>query len=111
MSPEMISTRKPCCPGPVHQGADEVVGLEAFLPQGRQPEAVDDLLDIGELHDQLFGHGGPVGLVVGKVAVPLGGPLGVEDQGQVMGLPLLDDLEEHVGHPVGGVGGKTLGSG
>ena len=26
-----------------------------------------------------------------------------------MGLALLDDLEEHVGHAVGGVGGQPLG--
>ena len=80
------------------------------MAQGRQPEAVDDLLDIRELHDQLFRHAGAVGLVFGKLAVPLGGTLAVEDQGQVVGLALLDHLEEHVGDAVGGVGGQALGS-
>ena len=43
--------------------------------------------------------------------VPEGGPFGVEYQGQVLGLPLPEHLEEHGGHPVGGVGGHSPGVG
>ena len=64
-----------------------------------------------ELQDQFLRHGRPLGLVVGKVTVALGGPLAVEDQGEIMGLALLQDLEEHGGYPVYRVGGKTGGSG
>ena len=52
----------------------------------------------------------PVRLVFVIEFVPEGGALGVEHQGQVLGLPLPEHLEEHGGHPVGGVGGQALGS-
>ena len=43
--------------------------------------------------------------------MPEGGAFGVEHQGQVLGLPLPEHLEEHGGHPEGGVGGHPPGVG
>jgi hypothetical protein len=52
-----------------------------------------------------------MGLILRILPVPESGGLGVESQGQILGLALPKDLEEHVGDPEGGVGRKALRSG
>ena len=91
--------RQALFPGPPHQGADEIIGFIPLVHQGGQIEGVDNLLYIGELAHQVPGHGRPVRLVVAIESVPEGGPFGVKDQGQMLGLPLPEHLEEHGGYP------------
>jgi len=98
-------------PSPAHQGGDQVVGFETILFQSGQVQALDDFLNVGELHGQLFGHGGPVGLVLRIFPVPKGRGLGVEGQGQILRLALPEDLEQHIGDAERGIGGKALGVG
>jgi hypothetical protein len=52
-----------------------------------------------------------VGFVFFIEVMPEGGASGVEHQGQMLGLPLPEYLEEHSGHPVSGVGGNSTGVG
>ncbi len=81
-------------------GADQVVGFEAFQLDGRQAKGACRVADQGELRDQVFGRGRPVGLVTIIEFVAEGLGTRVEDDGDVRGrvvaAVLLDQLVQHV---------------
>ncbi len=78
------------------QGSDHVVGLDA--PDLEKGDAVGShqVLDHAELGFQLVGHGLSVGLVVFEGLVAERGTLGVEDDGDVLGFSVAEELGEHV---------------
>ncbi len=78
------------------QGPDHVVSLDA--PDLEDGDAVgpDQVLDHAELGLQLIGHRLAVGLVVFEGLIAERGPLGVEDDGDVLGLAIAKELGEHV---------------
>ena len=93
------------------QGADQVIGLQPLLLQNGKAVTPADLLDIGNLDLEGLRHGGTVGLVFREDLVAEGGPFGIKDQGQVLGLLLLQDLVHHLDEPVNGLGGHPLAVG
>ena len=86
------------------QGADEVIGLEARHFQHGDAKGRDDLLDIGDLHGHVLGHGRPVGFIFLIYLMPKGRSPGVKQHHGVSRLPLLHEFEQHAGKGKGGVG-------
>ena len=67
------------------EGADHVVGLDAFLHQQR-PAFGPGLVQRLDLGPQVVGHRRAVGLVIGEPVVAEGLALGVEDAGRYSAL-------------------------
>ena len=75
------------------------------------PEGGDELLQDGDLDDEVLGHGFPLGLVVFEKLMTDRRALGVEDDPQVVRLLGLDELPEGADESVDGVGRKAGGIG
>ena len=93
------------------QGSDDVVGFEAVQLQDGDPHGLTELPNHRELGGQIFGHPGSIGLVLLVGLMPKGGLFGVEDDGQVIGLVLSDQLAQHGRESIDGVGGMALAVG
>ena len=76
-------------------GGDQVVGLVPLHLQARHVEGARRLADEGELGHQIFGRVWPVGLVIGIDVVAESPPRGVENDGEVIGLGVLQQLHQH----------------
>ena len=87
---------------------DEVVGLVAVELDGGQGEGVRRLADEAELGLQLVGRLGAVGLVGGIDLVAEVAAGGVEDDGDILGLEVRQQLDEHVGEAVDGIDGRAV---
>ncbi len=86
------------------QGGDDVVGLVVLLAQHRDVERAQHLLDQADLTLELVGRGRPVRLVLG-VGLGAEGLAGdVEGHRDVRGLLVAQQVDEHGGEPVHGVG-------
>jgi len=60
-------------------------------------------VDVGDLGDEVLGHGRPVGLVFLVFTMSTGRTLGIEDNGEQGGCFVLDDLQQHVGEAEDGI--------
>ena len=89
------------------QGGQDVVGLVSFEFGGGDAHGVEDLLEDRDLDDQVLGHRLAVGLVVLVGLVADGRPLDVEDDAEVVGLLLVDDLSQRGDEAVDGVCRET----
>ena len=94
---------------PTREGADNIVRLVARFFDRTDIETLDDILDVGDLADEVFRRRGPVRLVLGKDLVPEGGSLGVKNDGRVLGGLLAEEGQDHINETEDGVGGKPLG--
>ncbi len=65
--------------------------------------------DEGDLDGEIVGHGRALSFVVGEKFVAEGGSGDVEDDAEVIGLPVLDEFADHVGEEVRDVGGRPAG--
>ena len=90
------------------QRADGVIGLDARHLQDGPAQQADHLVDGLDLCDQVLGHRGAVGLVLGIPLVAEGGALGVEHTHGMFGRHLLTQAPEHVDHAVHGARGFAL---
>ena len=95
----------------MRQRADDVVRLVSLDRNRRNPEGLDDLLDIRHLDDERVGHRLALCLVRGEDLLPVGRPLGIEDNGKPVRPLIPDDFQEHLDEPVDRVGRKSLGCG
>ena len=93
------------------QGGDDVVGLPAGDLEDGHPEDLAHPPHVRDLHGQLVVHPGPVGLVVLVLLVPERLSRRVEQDADALGLLVLQELLEHGGEAVGGVGGKAPAGG
>ena len=94
----VTSAAKRC--GLLGVGGDEVVGLEALQLDGRHVEGPGRLADQGELRDQLWRRRRTVGLVVGIEIVAESASSGIEDHRDVVGVGILQQLQQHVGEAI-----------
>ena len=92
-------------------GGDEVVGFPVGQFDGGDAEGGGGVSDEGELGFELVGGLGAVGLVVAVEFVAERGAAGVEDDGDVGALVLLEQAGEHVGEAEDGVDGGAVGPG
>ena len=92
------------------QGGNDIVRLKPGRVQGRDIEGLQDLPDVGDLGCQILGHGLPVRLVFG-IDVPAEGflPWPVEDHGQIIGVVLLHEPQQHPGETINGIGRYAAG--
>ena len=77
------------------QRGDHVVGLVALAHDALDPERVDHAIDVGNLHLQIVGRLGAVGLVFGEQVVAEGSLGRIENRADMGRMLLLDELEEH----------------
>ena len=84
-----------------------VVGLIALCGVGGYVECLQQLVDPLELHAEVVGHLGTVGLVLGIVIVPEGASH-VKGHCQVLGMLFFQHSEQHRGKPEHGVGELAL---
>jgi len=91
------------------QGSYDIVCLQPFLLQYRATEGPGNFLDVRNLGDEGLGDGFARGLVVGVGFVPEGGAFDIETDGYVLGIGFLEQLKQHEGKAVNGIGWKTLG--
>ena len=89
---------------------NQVVGLESGHLDAGDVEGAGRFAHQVELRNQFVRRRRPVGLVVGIDVVAEGAPPGVEDDGDVVGVGLLDQLYEHCGEAVDGVDGRAVGA-
>ena len=89
-------------------GGDQVVGLVALHLQARHVEGARRLADEVELGHQIFRRVRPVGLVIGIDVVAEGPPRGVENDGEVIGLGILQQLHQHVAEAEHRVGRRAV---
>jgi hypothetical protein len=89
----------------------QVVRLVPRRFQDRYPEGIDQVVDDGDLGLKVLRHGGARSLVLLEDLVPGGRALAVEGDSHVFRLLVTDDLQQHGGEAVDGVGGETLGVG
>ena len=93
------------------QSPDEVVGFETIHLQNGDPHGLAELPNHRELGGQIFRHPGPIGLVLLEGFMPEGRLFAVEDDGQVVGPVLADQLAQHGRESIDGVGGMALAVG
>lgn len=86
------------------EDADDVVGFEAVLGEDGDAHGVEEALDLGDGGGDVLGHFLALSFVVGEEVVARGGGGGVEDDGEVGGGLVGEDVEESVGEAVEGGG-------
>ena len=69
---------------------DDVVGLVALAHDALDAERVDDAIDVGNLHLEIVGRFGAVGLVIGEQIVAEGSLRRIENRADVRRMLLLD---------------------
>ncbi len=89
------------------EGPEEVVGLVPFLLEDGDVQGLHDRPDAVHLRAELVRHLGAVGLVLGVDLVAEGAPL-VEGHGDVGGLLVAQDVQQHGRESVDGVGQLAL---
>ncbi len=89
------------------QGADDVVGLVARQFDRLDSHRLDDLAHPRQLFAQVVGHRRAAALVVLEFLVPHGLAAGIEDDGAVVRLFLLEKAPQHGREPVCGVRGDA----
>ena len=89
-------------------GGDQVVGLVVLHLHGGDVHRLGRLADQRELRDQVLGRIGAVCLVVGIDVIAERLARLVENHRDVVGLGVLDKLQQHTGIDVGGVGGRAV---
>ncbi len=94
--------------GLLGERAQNVVGLIVLELEDGNPQRLERAPDVGQLRDQILGHGRPVGLVVLELLAPDGGLGHVPGHAQVLRLFLAQELPEHVEEAVDRVGGQAL---
>ncbi len=97
-----------CLALPGH-GADDVVCFVVLEFQDRYVERAHHLLDGSDLGDQVLGHCGPGGLVLGEELGAKGAAAGVEHHCYVIRVPVFQHLEQHLGKSVERIGGEAFG--
>ncbi len=93
------------------QCAEDVVGLVARLDQVGYAEGVHEAGQVGPLSRERVGHRRPLRLVAVELVVAKGLLAGVPGHGDGRRLEVADQLEEHLGEAVDGVGRKALARG
>ena len=83
-----------------HQGADDIVRLIAVAGEHRDIERLDHAADVGQCGAKFLGHLLPVGLVIGKLDVPLRRRLGIERDPQMSGLLVVPQVEQRLRKPI-----------
>ncbi len=89
-------------------GGDEVVGLVVVALDARHREGVGRLAHQCELRDQVVGRRRPVRLVGLVDAAAEGEARGIEHHGDMVGVGLLQQLQQHVGETENGAYGRTV---
>ena len=95
--------------GAVGEGADDVVSFVAVEFEDGDAEGLGDAVEVGHGGGEVLRHFLAVGLVLGVDDMPLGRCGGIKDDGEVAGLPLIDDVDEGGGKPEDGGGIETSG--
>ena len=90
-------------------GRDQVVGFEPVHVDGRHVERFGRLAHQFELRDQVVGCRWAVRLVFGVDVIAEGLARAVEDDGDEIGLRVLDQLHQHLGEPEHRVGRRAVG--
>ena len=93
------------------QCAEDVVGLVARLDQVGYAEGVHEAGQVRPLSRERVGHRRPLRLVAVELVVAKGLLAGVPGHGDGRRLEVADELEEHLGEAVDGVGRKALARG
>ncbi len=86
------------------EGRDHVVGLEAAQLHHRDVQGVDQLTNQAHLLPEDVGCLGPARLVVGDDLVAEGRLRPIEGGDDLVGLMILDQVDQHGSKPVHGVG-------
>jgi hypothetical protein len=94
----------------LHQGCDDVVGLEARDLEDRDAVGLHQLANHGNLRREILGLGLASRLVVPVELVAKAGAARIEDDHHDVGLLLAQHLAEHVDEPVGRSRGRAVGS-
>ena len=95
---------------PIHQRAEDVVGLEARHLEERQPERLEQRLDVRRSgRRRSSGMLGPRLLVGGEALLAKRGTRRIPGDGGVLRVLLPEELPEHGGHAVDRVAGHALG--
>ena len=89
------------------QRGDHVVGLEPGLGQHRDAQRAEHLLGDVDLTAELVGGGRSARLVLGVLLQPERLPGHVERRGDVAGLLVAQQVDQHRGEPVHRVGGQS----
>ena len=97
--------------GADRQAAQDVVGFVAGILEKRNPVGPEDFLQLGELDDQIVGHGFSVGFVIPIDFLPDFGPGGVENDSDVVGAGVVQDFSQGGQESVDGVGRESAGGG
>ena len=100
-----LQTVFPRLPG---DGGDDVVRLVSRVGEHGHPKDPAHPMEVGDLPRQVFRHGWPGRLVVGKLLVPNRGPGKIHGHGQIVRLLFLDQLAQHARESEDGAGGKPL---
>ncbi|MCY1434073.1 hypothetical protein D9M71_501180 [compost metagenome] len=93
------------------QGADHVIGLDAFDAQQREAQGDHALVQRLDLHAHVVGHARTVGLVFGEHLIAKSPTLGVEHHGERTVRILLAQALEHVQHALDRTGRQAFGRG
>ena len=94
--------------GAFHEGADDVVRLEAIQLQHRDMEGPAQRFHMRNRGGELFRHGVPLRLVGREKDVPRGGRRGIERDADVRGGLFFEDEEQGIDEPVERGGVDTL---
>ncbi len=101
---EVLVTRDDCdfhaarlgIPG---ERGDHIVGLLAFDHEDRDTERLHQFVDIGDLGDEVSGHGRPVGLVFLVFTMSAGRTLRIEHDGKQVRCLVLDNFKSIFAKP------------
>ena len=97
-----------CLAGQPRVSRDEVVRLPAFQLDAGDVEGAHRLADQRKLRQQFVRRIGPVRLVLGVEIVAKGALGGIEDHRDVVGVSVVQQLQQHVGEAEDGVDGRAV---
>jgi len=95
----------------LRQSGNQIIRFKTGLFEDRQIKGSNDLLDFGDLRHQIIRHRNSVRLVLRIKLFAESRSARIEDDRQVVGLLVADDLEEHGGKAIDSVGRKALAVG
>ena len=92
-------------------GGDQVIGFKARCFETFHVERARGLSNQGKLRNEFVGRVGAIGLIVGRQFIPKRRPCRIENDGQMRGLQIIQQFQQHVAEPEHGVDGSPVGSG
>ena len=91
--------------------SNEVIRLVSFHLQRGNPITFDDPFDIRDLEDEALRHGRSVGLIFLVDFASKGRGPRIKGHDKIVRLMIFENLEEHLGEAIDGIGGKAFGIG